>query len=119
MKRHQGSTQNYKVGLVTWNVAGLFPDNKTEKGLETFFTKRLKGMDFLVVFLQEIVELKVNTNTAVEMVQQAGFGVFKKTKALENPEDDEEIGLNGEPKKSTKKYKKTNAVRESVSNLSS
>ena len=70
------STQDYKIGLVTWNVAGLFPDNKTEKGLETFFMKRLKGMDFLVVFLQEIVELKMNKNTAVEMAQQTGFTIM-------------------------------------------
>ena len=68
----------------------------------------------MVVFLQEIVELKVNPNTAMEMAQQAGFSVFNKKKLLENPEDEAEVNEKGEPKKSTKKYKKTNAVRKTA-----
>ena len=65
-------------------------------------------MDFLVVYLQEMVELKANKDTAIEMVQQAGHSVINSK--IDPQEEEKEIGLNGEPKKSLKKYRKSKAV---------
>lgn len=68
-----------KIFLMSWNLAGYFPDNENEdicKELIFDISSKMDNPDLIIFNLQEIVELKMNTNTINDIV----YGQAKKMK---------------------------------------